>query len=307
MVRKSRSSKSGRATGCRTSRRRVDATKVEFIERLVSSGLRRIEVASFVNPRACRRWPTPNRFSNRSAARRCRYTGLVLNRRGFDRALAAGCNEIGMAVVASDTFNRRNQGVSTAESIAEWIDIAGAARAAGIRAQVTISAVCGCPFEGEVPSRACRRHRTAGRRGRPVRDRACRYDRSRRAGAGHRARSSGAGRRSVNSVARPLPQYAQHGHWQMRMRRWRPVSACSTPASAASAGVRSRRRRPATSPTEDLIYMLERSGVETGISTRRPDRDEQMAAGAARAHRCRGCSSRPGRFRRFQEQARGEE
>jgi hydroxymethylglutaryl-CoA lyase len=79
------------------------------------------------------------------------YIGLVLNRKGFERAAAAGCNEIGMAVVASDTFNQRNQGVTSDESIAAWLDIARAAKAAGIRPQVTVSAAFGCPFEGEVP------------------------------------------------------------------------------------------------------------------------------------------------------------
>jgi hydroxymethylglutaryl-CoA lyase len=79
-----------------------------------------------------------------------RYVGLVLNRRGFERALAAGCDEIGMVVLATETFNRRKHGVSQAESIAAWLDIARAARAAGVRAQVTISAAFGCPLEGEV-------------------------------------------------------------------------------------------------------------------------------------------------------------
>ncbi len=80
-----------------------------------------------------------------------RYVGLVLNRRGFDRALAAGCDEVGMVVVASDTFNQRNQNATTAESVAAWLEMARAAKAAGLRAQVTISAAFGCPFEGEVP------------------------------------------------------------------------------------------------------------------------------------------------------------
>jgi hydroxymethylglutaryl-CoA lyase len=79
------------------------------------------------------------------------FIGLVMNRKGFDRAAAAGCSEVGMVVVASDTFNRRNQGVGTDESIATWLEVARAARAAGIRAQVTISAAFGCPFEGEMP------------------------------------------------------------------------------------------------------------------------------------------------------------
>jgi hydroxymethylglutaryl-CoA lyase len=56
-----------------------------------------------------------------------------------------------MVVVATDTFNRRNQGVSTAESIEVWSQIAGAARSAGVRCQITIAAAFGCPFEGEVP------------------------------------------------------------------------------------------------------------------------------------------------------------
>ena len=57
-----------------------------------------------------------------------------------------------MAVVAKrNTFNRRNQGVTTEESIAAWMDIAAAAQQAGIAAQVTVSAAFGCPFEGEVP------------------------------------------------------------------------------------------------------------------------------------------------------------
>ena len=129
------------------------ATKVEFIERAIAAGVRRIEVASFVNPK---RVPQMADAEAVLAALPKRddvfYIGLVLNRRGFERAAAAGCNEIGMAVVASDTFNLRNQGVRSAESIAAWLDIAAAARAVGIRPQVTVSAAFGCPFEGEVPA-----------------------------------------------------------------------------------------------------------------------------------------------------------
>jgi len=126
--------------------------KVELIERLLATGLRRIEATSFVNPRKVpqmadaeellRALPRPAGVS---------LAGLVLNRKGLDRAIAAGCNEIGMVVVATDTFNRRNQGVNTADSISDWLEIATAARSAAIRPQITISAAFGCPFEGEVP------------------------------------------------------------------------------------------------------------------------------------------------------------
>ncbi len=127
------------------------AAKVEFIQRAIEAGLRRIEVASFVNPK---RVPQMADAEAVLAALERRsdvhLVGLVLNRRGFDRAAAAGCNEIGMAIVASDTFNQRNQVVSSEQSVADWLEIAGAAHSAGIRPQVTISAAFGCPFEGEV-------------------------------------------------------------------------------------------------------------------------------------------------------------
>jgi hydroxymethylglutaryl-CoA lyase len=80
------------------------------------------------------------------------YVGLVLNRKGFDRALAAGCTEIGMVAVATDSFGERNQGATMEEAIRAWEEIAPLAHQAGIRAQVTISVSFGCPFEGEVPA-----------------------------------------------------------------------------------------------------------------------------------------------------------
>jgi hydroxymethylglutaryl-CoA lyase len=127
-------------------------TKAELIRRLLDAGLRRIEVTSFVNPKKVPQMADAEQLlATVQRPDGVVFTGLVLNRKGFDRAVAAGCNEIGMVVVASDTFNRRNQGMSTEESIAAWLDIARAAKEAGVRAQVTISAAFGCPFEGEVP------------------------------------------------------------------------------------------------------------------------------------------------------------
>jgi hydroxymethylglutaryl-CoA lyase len=128
------------------------ADKVEFINRLIAAGLRRLEITSFVNPKKVPQMADAEAVLAALKKRSdVRYVGLVLNQKGFERAAAAGCNEIGMAVVASDTFNRRNQGVGTDESVAAWLQIARAAQAQGIRAQVTVSAAFGCPFEGEVP------------------------------------------------------------------------------------------------------------------------------------------------------------
>jgi hydroxymethylglutaryl-CoA lyase len=128
------------------------AAKIEFIQRALAAGIRRVEVTSFVNPKKVPQMADAEDVLRALGAPPAgvHFIGLVLNRRGFERAVAAGCNEVGMAVVASDTFNRRNQGVATAESIAVWLDIAREAERAGVRAQVTVSAVFGCPFEGEI-------------------------------------------------------------------------------------------------------------------------------------------------------------
>src|SRR5919106_2566885 len=128
-------------------------TKLELIRRLVDAGVRRVEVASFVNPKRVPQMADAEAVMAGLPKRSdVQYVGLVLNRRGFDRALAAGCTEIGMVAVATDSFGQRNQGASIEEAIQAWNEIAPLAKAAGIRAQVTISVSFGCPFEGEVPA-----------------------------------------------------------------------------------------------------------------------------------------------------------
>jgi hydroxymethylglutaryl-CoA lyase len=127
--------------------------KLELISRLVAAGLRRIEVASFVNPKKVPQMADAEAVMAALPTRPdVQYVGLVLNRRGLDRALAAGCTEIGMVTAATDSFGQRNQGTSIEEAIAAWEEIAPLAHAAKIRAQVTISVAFGCPFEGEVPT-----------------------------------------------------------------------------------------------------------------------------------------------------------
>jgi hydroxymethylglutaryl-CoA lyase len=128
------------------------ASKVEFIERAVAAGVRRVEAASFVNPLRVPQMADAEAVMQALPRRPgVSYVGLVLNRKGFERAAAAGCSEIGMAISASDAFSLRNQGCTTDEAVAAWLDIAAAARRAGIPAQVTVSVAFGCPFEGEMP------------------------------------------------------------------------------------------------------------------------------------------------------------
>ena len=128
------------------------AAKIEFIRRAVDAGIRRLEVTSFVHPKRVPQMADAEEvirgLPNQDGVI---YIGLVLNRKGFDRAQATGIQEIGMAVVASDTYNQRNQGVPTSESVKAWLEMSREARAAGMRANVMISSAFGCPFEGEVP------------------------------------------------------------------------------------------------------------------------------------------------------------
>lgn len=127
------------------------ALKLELIARLCAAGVRRIEVASFVHPKRVPQMADAEAVMSALPQRPgVQYVALVLNRKGFDRALAAGCTEIGMVTAATDSFSSSNQGASVAATLAAWEEIAPLARAAGIRAQITISACFGCPFEGEV-------------------------------------------------------------------------------------------------------------------------------------------------------------
>lgn len=127
--------------------------KIELINRLIAAGVRRIEAASFVNPKRVPQMADGEAvLAGLKKRADVSYIGLVLNRRGFERALAAGCDEISLVAVATDTFGLKNQGANIEQSIAACEEIVPLARAAGLRAQITISVAFGCPYEGEVPT-----------------------------------------------------------------------------------------------------------------------------------------------------------
>ena len=126
--------------------------KLALIEKLIAAGARRIEAASFVNPK---RVPQMADAEGVVAGLPKRddttFIGLVLNERGAERAIASGIAELGMVAIASDEFGLRNQKQTSAQSVEVSRAVLRMAHAAGRRAQVTISVAFGCPFEGEVP------------------------------------------------------------------------------------------------------------------------------------------------------------
>jgi hydroxymethylglutaryl-CoA lyase len=125
--------------------------KVELIESLIAAGTRRIEVASFVNPARVPQMADAEGVIGAVPARRGLIRiGLVLNERGAERALQTDIEELGLVVVASDTFGVRNQKQTSAESLAMAERVITRAKEAGRRVQTTIAVAFGCPFEGIV-------------------------------------------------------------------------------------------------------------------------------------------------------------
>lgn len=242
------------------------AAKVELIERLIASGLRRLEVTSFVNPKKVPQMADAEQVLAALQRRAdVRYVGLVLNKKGFERAVAAGCNEVGMAVVASDTFNRRNQGVGTEDSIAAWLEIAREAHAAGVRPQVTVSAAFGCPFEGEVP---VARVIEVARRVAEAQPFEIAFADT--IGVGVPSQVSellGRAREALPSSIRLRAHFHNTRNTGLA-NAYAAVEAGVSALDSSVGGVGGCPFAPAATgniPTEDLVYMLSRSGVQTGV------------------------------------------
>lgn len=243
-------------------------TKVELIERLVAAGVRRIEVASFVHPGRVPQMadaeavmaglgPSPEGVS---------YIGLVLNERGLDRALATPVDEVNFVMAASEGFSQANQRASIAEVMESIEAMIPVARAAGRFVTVTISVAFGCPYEGEVAPGA-------------VVDLA---ERSAATGANEVALG--------DTIGVAVPHDVSHltaavrdvvGDTAVRMHFHDTRNTGIANASAAlQAGVRVldasvggaggcpfAPNATGNVPTEDLLYMLQRSGIETGIDS----------------------------------------
>lgn len=125
------------------------ATKLALINRAIECGFKRIEVASFVNPRRVPQMADAEAVVSALPQNNgVTYIGLALNERGAERALPTNVHEIGAVVCASDGFAMANQGQTSAQSADVANNIVAMAKAAGKAAQITISTAFGCPFDG---------------------------------------------------------------------------------------------------------------------------------------------------------------
>jgi hydroxymethylglutaryl-CoA lyase len=125
--------------------------KVRLIDALSGTGVKRIEAVSFVHPKAIPQMADADEVWARIAKNpEIRYSALIPNSRGAQRAIDAGFREIEVVVSASDTHNRRNLNRSTDESLTDIATLIPLVHAAGATLEVIVATSFGCPFEGDI-------------------------------------------------------------------------------------------------------------------------------------------------------------
>src|SRR5688572_23849915 len=131
------------------------ADKIAFINQLTTAGHRAIEVSAFVSPKwVPQMGDAADVFAGITRRTGVRYTALVPNRAGLERALAARVDEIAIFAAASETFSRKNINQSIDESLAAYRTVVADAKAAGLKVRGYLSTCFSCPFEGPIaPSR----------------------------------------------------------------------------------------------------------------------------------------------------------
>jgi len=130
------------------------SVRAELCDQLAAAGLKRIEAASFVNPKLVPQMGGAEEvMTGLHRLPGVAYAGLVLNEKGYDRAVAAGVDEVHYALSATDEFGRRNQNATTDEGVKTALALVARARADRVPITVTISVAFGSPFDGPVPAR----------------------------------------------------------------------------------------------------------------------------------------------------------
>jgi hydroxymethylglutaryl-CoA lyase len=246
--------------------------KLLLIEGAIDAGLRRLEVASFVHPgRVPQMADAEAVIAGLPDRDDVTYIGLVLNKRGYFRGLATkeagkrGIDEIGCVAIASDTFAGKNQGQTRQESVDIAKDIIRLATKDGLSAQVTVSASFGCPFEGEIsPDIVVDMVKSLAE----VNPREIAI-----------ADTIGVGTPNqvfdlFSALRQALPNMTFRGHFHNTRNTgianvWAAYQAGVRIFDSSIGGLGGCPFAPNATGnigTEDLLYMLERSGIETGVS-----------------------------------------
>ena len=239
--------------------------KVKLIDALSETGLRAIEITSFVNPKWIPQLADGGEVSRRIARKPgLVYSALVPNRQGLDAAIASGMKEVAVFMSASETHNKKNINKTIAQTLTAFRETVPPALAAGLRVRAYVSTVYGCPYEGAVdPAKAVELARA-------LRELGC-YQISLGDTIGV------ANPRQVRDVLSrvlaevPIPEVAVHFHDTRGTALANILVAVEmgiTTVDAALDGLSGCPYAPGASgnvATEDVVYMLEGMGVRTGV------------------------------------------
>lgn len=242
--------------------------KLAFIAALVDAGLRDVEVASFVHPRLVPQLADAGAVvAGVASMTQARFSALVPNEKGLDRALAAGVKRIALFTAASETFVRRNIHMTIDESLTAFADIARRALAAGVSVRGYLSTCFVCPFEGNVAKERVRQL----------------SERLLEIGCDEVAISDTTGAASPRDVFEtvahvcqsvPIERIALHLHDTYGTALANVLAGLQlgiTTFDASAGGLGGCPFAPGAAgnlATEDLVYMLDRMGISTGVNLR---------------------------------------
>jgi len=242
--------------------------KKEFITRTIDAGIKQIEVTSFVHPKKVPQMADAEKLVESLPENdEVTYIGLIMNQRGFERARDCGIDEVGMVIVSTDTYNMKNQNVVTQESIDNWLSIAAEAKSAGIRTSVVIACSFGCPYEGEIDPEHIASIAEQILKGKPD--------------VLGLADSVGVAvpsqiKETFSLVKELAPSIPLRTHLHNTRNTGLANAAAAVEAGvsiidASTGGIGGCPFAPRATgniPTDDLLYMLDRSGIETGVDLR---------------------------------------
>ncbi|HET7436421.1 MAG TPA: hydroxymethylglutaryl-CoA lyase [Thermoanaerobaculia bacterium] len=252
--------------------------KVDYITALGDAGLRVIEAGAFVSPKWVPQMAdTAEVYRNIPKDPGVEYPVLVPNEKGLDRALEAGVKSIAIFTAASETFNKRNINMSIDESILKYAPVAVRARAEGLRVRGYVSTGFGCPYEGDVPPErvleVCARLLDLGCYEVSVGD---------TIGVGTPLQVQGVIGLLLHAL--PVSKLAMHFHDTRGTALANTVAALEMGIAtfdASSGGLGGCPYAPGASgnlATEDLVYMLDKMGIETGVDLNRLVKASSMLA-----------------------------
>jgi hydroxymethylglutaryl-CoA lyase len=244
--------------------------KLGLINRALDAGVRRIEVASFVNPKRVPQMADADAVCAGLTAREgVTYIGLIMNARGAERAIATGkIAQLGAVAVASESFAIANQGQSSDESVDVAKAIIRMAQDAGLSGQVTIGAAFGCPFDGETPEDRVVEMAERLAEANPVE-----IAIADTIGVGNPAQVKRLVTR-IRAAINPIPVRVHFHNTRGTglANVWSAVEAGASVVDASVGGLGGCPFAPGAAgnvASEDVVYMLERAGVSIGIDLAR--------------------------------------